>query len=68
MFLFEKAVSLLPAVLQPYAKALFPAVATVTAVGAHWAATGELNETELKAAAQGAALSLLAFLFPNISK
>lgn len=65
MYLLNLLTSLLPARLQPYAKAVIPAAATALAVGAHWAVTGEFNSTEVKTAVEGAVLSLLAFLFPN---
>lgn len=64
--MLAKLVSILPSKLQPYAKSVLPLAATAVAVGAHWIISGEFNDVELKAAAEGAALSLLAFLFPNI--
>ena len=63
--MLERLVARLPASLQPYAKAVLPAAATLVMVTAHWIVTGELNVAELKLAAEGAALSLIAFLFPN---
>lgn len=65
MHLFDKIVSLLPAKLQPYAKSLAPAVATVVAVGVQAVQTGELDTDALETAGYGAVLTLLAFAFPN---
>lgn len=63
--MLDRLVALLPARVQPYAKAVVPAVATGVTVFAHWIITGDLNDAELKVAAEGAALSLIAFLLPN---
>ena len=65
MYLFDRIVGLLPPKVQPYAKSLFPAVATVVAVGLQAANTGELDTDALETAGYGAVLTLLAFLFPN---
>lgn len=66
MFLLYKLTGLLPARLRPYAKAVVPATATAIAVAVQWASTGTLDTGELKTAAEGAALALVAFLFPNV--
>lgn len=66
--MLDRLVALLPARLQPYAKCVVPAAATAVGVAAHWIITGEFNATELKAAVEGAVLSLLAFAFPNLKR
>lgn len=63
--MLEKLVALLPARVQPYAKAVVPAAATGVTVAAHWIVTGAFDAAELKVAVEGAALALLAFAFPN---
>jgi uncharacterized membrane protein (GlpM family) len=66
--ILTRLVGLLPPVLRPYAKAILPAAATGVTVLAHWIVTGEFNADELKIAVEGAALSLVAFLFPNLER
>lgn len=61
----SRLVDLLPPKLRPYAKSVLPFVATLVLVGVHAAATGEFNEQETKLAAEGIALSVVAWLFPN---
>lgn len=63
--MLTRLVALLPVRLQPYAKAVVPAAATAVTVLAQWIITGEFNASELQVAAEGAALALLAFAFPN---
>ena len=60
-----KLVSLLPANLRPYAKAVVPAVVTAVSCLASWIITGTFDSAELKVAVEGAVLSLVAFAFPN---
>lgn len=68
MYLFTRLVALLPARMQPYAKSLAPAVATIVGAGATWVATGDLDTEVLRTAVGGAVLTLLAFVFPNLKQ
>jgi hypothetical protein len=65
MSLLFRLVDLLPARLQPVAKALVPGVVTVAAVGWQWADTGTLDTGELTTAVLGLVTVLLTFLIPN---
>jgi hypothetical protein len=65
MFLLEKLTALLPTPLQPFAKAVWPTIATVVGVGVQWVSTGALDGDALKLAASGAVLALLSFSVPN---
>ena len=63
--MLDKLVTLLPANLRPYAKAVVPAVVTAVSCLASWIITGTFDSAELKVAVEGAVLSLVAFAFPN---
>lgn len=65
MFLFNLFVALLPAKLQPAAKAVYPAIATIVGVATQWVASGEFDTAELRTAIVGAVGSLLVYLIPN---
>jgi hypothetical protein len=65
MFILTKLTALLPPRLRPYAKSLYPAVATVVAVGVQLVQTGTLDTNALKTAAAGAVLALLSYGVPN---
>jgi hypothetical protein len=65
MFILTKLTGLLPARLQPYAKAVYPAVATLVGVGVSWVSTGQLNTTEIRTAIVGAGLALVTLGVPN---
>lgn len=65
MFLLNKLTSLLPAKLQPYAKALFPAAVTLAGVAVRWITTGDLDTADISAAITGAVASILTFVVPN---
>lgn len=65
MFVLEKLTNLLPARLRPYAKAVWPAIATVIGVGVQLVQTGALDTDALKTAAAGTVLALLSYGVPN---
>ncbi len=57
--------NLLPPALRPYAKAVYPFVATLVGVVVQWIITGEFNELELVTAITGIVTTSLAFLVGN---
>lgn len=59
-------VARLPARLQPYAKALLPAVGTLVAIAVQLAVTGEYDRAELTTTITGLGATIVAFVFPNI--
>lgn len=56
---------LLPARLQPYAKAFLPFVGTLVAIAAQWALTGAYDKAELTTTLTGLVGVLVTFLAPN---
>lgn len=58
--------ALLPARLQPYAKAALPFLATLAAIAVQWIATGEYDRAELTTTITGLGTTLLAFAVPNL--
>ena len=56
---------MLPASLQPYAKAASPAILTLIAVVGHWIATGEFDRAETATAVTGGLSALVSYLVPN---
>lgn len=65
MYLLSKLTALLPAPLQPYAKAAWPAVITAVGVGVSWVSTGNLDVAEIRAAIGGGLLALVTLGVPN---
>jgi hypothetical protein len=65
MFLLEKLTGLLPVRLRPAAKAVYPLLTACGAAGVSWAVTGNLDMTEIRTAATGAALALITYVIPN---
>lgn len=65
MYLLNLLTGLLPARLQPYAKAVYPTIVTAAAVGVQWVNSGALDVDELKTAAVGAFAALLTLGVPN---
>lgn len=65
MYLLNVFTNLLPAGLQPYAKALWPAVGTIVAVGAQYASTGEIDTAAVATAVTGGFAALVTLLIPN---
>jgi hypothetical protein len=65
MFLFDKLTALLPARLQPYAKAAYPALLTIAGVIVTAAQTGVLDTATIRTAAGGAVLTLVTLGVPN---
>lgn len=65
MFLLEKLTALLPAELQPYAKAVYPGIITIA--GTLYAAvqTGVLDTVTILTAVGGMAYTLITFGVPN---
>lgn len=68
MGLFNRLTALLPAKAQPFAKALYPAIAAIVAVFVSAVSTGALNTSELKAGVGGLAMAALTFLIPNTKR
>lgn len=67
MFLLSKLTALLPAGLQPLAKAVWPAIGTLAAVAVQWIATGEFDRAELTTAITGLVAALVTYGVPNRS-
>lgn len=67
MYLFTLLTRLLPARLQPYAKAVYPALGAIVAVAVQWVATGEFDRAEFATAVSGVAAALLAYAPPNLT-
>lgn len=65
MSLLEKLTNALPASLQPYAKAVTPAVLTLVAVGVQWVNSGVFDQDEVKTAVIGAVTAVLTYAIPN---
>jgi hypothetical protein len=65
MFLLTKLTELLPARLQPYAKAVYPAIITIVGVLVAAVQTGVLDTKTITVAAGGAAYTLITFGVPN---
>jgi hypothetical protein len=65
MYLFNRLTALLPTGLQPYAKAVYPALGTIVGVAVQWIATGEFDRAETVTAISGAIAALLAYAPPN---
>lgn len=63
--IFEYLTGLLPASLQPFAKAIYPALSTVIAVVVEWISTGVYNQMELTTSIAGLASAVLVYLIPN---
>ena len=58
-------VGLLPANVQPYAKALVPAVVTLVGVASQYLVTGQLDTATIGVAVGGALATVLTWLTPN---
>lgn len=65
MFLFNKLTALLPVSLQPYAKAVYPAITTVVGTVVLWVQQGEFNRNALITAVAGAVYTLITYSVPN---
>lgn len=65
MYLLDRLTGLLPVKLQDRAKAIYPALGTLVATGAHWASTGEFDRVELVTIVTGMVASLLTYSVPN---
>ena len=65
MYLLNLLTGLLPTSLQPYAKAIYPAVATLVAVGVQFVSDGTLDTTAVATAISGAFASIITLLIPN---
>lgn len=57
--------NVLPARLRPFAKAIYPFVASVVAVAVQWACTGSYDHAELATSLTGLAGAALTFFVPN---
>lgn len=64
--IFDRLVSLLPANLQRYAKALVPLVTAFSAAVVQWGATGTFDLTETLTAVGGVLVALLTYKTPNV--
>lgn len=56
---------MLPESLQPYAKAVYPFVLSLIAVGVQWAVTGSYDRAELATQLTGLLAALVTLLVPN---
>lgn len=65
MYLFTLLTSLLPARLQPAAKAITPAIIAAGAVVGEWVKTGSLDSAELLTALIGGVTALFVYFVPN---
>lgn len=57
--------NILPPKLVPYAKALYPFIATLITIAITWAVSGTFDQVELTQTAIGLGTTLLSFLVPN---
>lgn len=58
-------VGLLPVAVQPFAKAIVPAVLVLVSVGVQALVTGQWDPTAIDAGVHGLAMAILVFVFPN---
>jgi hypothetical protein len=65
MFLLSKLTNLLPKKARPYAKALWPSIGALVAVGVQVVSTGNFDSAELATALTGGLGALVTLAVPN---
>jgi hypothetical protein len=63
--IFALVVKLLPTALQPFAKSIIPALATVIAVVAQWLSTGSFDQAAMVTAITGFTTAVIAYFATN---
>lgn len=66
MYLLTTLTNLLPERWRPFAKALWPAILTIVAVGVQWVVTGEYDRAELVTTLTGLPSAIVTFFVPNL--